>query len=155
MFPIATVACLGLPLGLAAAVRAASPLAEIRLAEIRFAKTAIAAPESLAKERSFALSHFVALLLRWTPSPAPAWTCRYRLEGKTLVELPSCFHLLFETFQLFRTHECPKHAGPGGESKTSCRYFKAPLARTFLADHCFLPLKSHKEPLGCLGGNCQ
>jgi len=88
VFPIATVACLGLPLGLAAAARAASPLAEIRLAEIRFAKTAIAAPESLAKERSFVLSHFVALLLLWTPSPALAWTCRYRLEGRTIVELP-------------------------------------------------------------------
>jgi len=74
MFPIAPVACLGLPLGLAAAARAESPLAEIRLAEIRFAKTAIAAPAPLAKECSFALSHFVALLLRWTPSPAPAWT---------------------------------------------------------------------------------
>ena len=63
MFPIAPVACLGLPLGLAAAALAESPLPEIRLAEIRFAKTAIAAPEPLAKECSFALSHCVALLL--------------------------------------------------------------------------------------------
>ena len=131
MFPIAPVACLGLSPGLASAARAESPLAEIGLAEIRFAKTAIAAPEPLAKECSFALSHLVALLLRWTPSPAPAWTCRYRLGGKTLPELPSCFHLSFETFQLFRTHECPKHAGPGGESTIgvdfSCRSLLPPV----------------------------
>lgn len=155
MFPIATAACLGLPLGLAAAARAASPLAEIRLAEIRFAKTAIAAPESLAKERSLALSHLVALLLGWKPSPAPPWTCRYRLGGRTLPELPSCFICCLRHFSCSGHTNAQSMRGPGGESKTSCRYFKAPLAWTFLADHCFLPLKSHKEPLGCLGGNCQ
>lgn len=91
MFPIAPVSCLGLPLGFAGAARAEPPVAEIRLAEIRFAETALAAPEPLAKECSLALSHLVDLLLRWKPSPAPPWTCRYRLGGRTLPELPSCF----------------------------------------------------------------
>lgn len=61
---------LALPLGLAAAARADPPLAKIRLAEIRFAEAPLAAPDPLAKECFLALSHLVALLLRWTPSPA-------------------------------------------------------------------------------------
>lgn len=150
MFPIAPVACLGLSLGFAGAACAEPPLAEIR-----FAKTALAAPAPLAKECSSALSHFVALLLRWTPSPAPTWTCRYSLGGRTLAELPSCFICCLRHFSCSGHTNAQKHAGQGGESKTSCCYFMASLAWTFLADHCFLPLKSHKEPLGCLGGDCQ